>query len=677
MVENRKSCPMCSLVFQAIERRYPHLLQPQYGNRFCGWADRDDSGTEGKLLAIHVADTSIDFNWIQEGDTEPSPGRARDLSNREQNAAALTQLLGGWLRTCKDNHEQCRHVWSQRTLTELKLRFIDVKRWCIVPADQVSPSDQRYAALSYVWGPPPWVTMVSSNLSRYCQDGALRDIGLPATIQSAILLVEAMGVPYLWVDALCIIQDGDGGADKTQQIPNMDSVYGFAEFTVVQATGNDSSSPLLGFFNGEDNSTAPPEQLQGEVKPGLRLALQASGFDSGEKANSTWVSRAWTFQEAVLSPRMLLWHNGSVTWECREAVWCEDTVPGLATSAIKPQFGSQMLPFLAAELTEEQRTLENLLFIEPTGKHDNMSRYDSAVQEYTSRVMSFWTDKLNAFAGLGTVFERQMNVELLYGLPRDQLDTALLWASASGPLERLPDFPSWSWAGWKGAVRYHSQNTLSLVPLAAFYGVDDQTTTLSDTGKGSTQLRRLVQAWEADDYTAPSRPWRIMGNARQFAPHAQQPLTQLVPSTINLSRCLCFKAYSASATAFSFQGHNLILKDSGRVVGGVFLDQAVLAQDTEQLEMVVLSQCSASIFGVSKGKNPQVEYFPDGMFPEPNMPDIRVIEGRSGVKAPLDCYRFLVAEKQDDGTVCRKGMGETKLSTLNEVGVRRKWVFLA
>lgn len=227
-----------------------------------------------------------------------------------------------------------------------------------------------------------------------------------------------------------------------------------------------------------------------------------------------------------------------------------------------------------------------------------------------------------------------------------------------------------------GPGRYHSQNTLSLVPLVAFYGVDNRTATLSDTRKGNTQLRCLVQAWESDDYTAPSRPWRIMGNARQFT-HAQQPVTQLVPSMINLSRCLCFKAYCTSAAAFLFQGHYLILKDSGRVVGGVFVDQEVLAQDTEQLEIVALSQYSASNFNINNGRNPQVEYFPDGMVPEIEKPDIRVIEGKNGANAPLDCYRFLIAEKQDDGTVFRKGMGETKLSTLNEVGVRRKWVFLA
>lgn len=278
---------------------------------------------------------------------------------------------------------------------------------------------------------------------------------------------------------------------------------------------------LLGFDCGHPPLKDGPRQIQEVVKPGLRLALQFSGFDEKQKRASKWITRAWTFQEVVLSPRMLIWHNGSVNWECREAVWCDDTVPGSASSFLKPQFGSQMLSFQHEMLKAEEEALAKLLIIEPRGRHDNISMYEGAVQEYTSREMSFWSDKLNAFAGIKAVFERQMSTKLLYGLPRDQLDTTLLWSAvAAGSLQRLPEFPSWSWAGWKGAVRYGSQNPLLLAPSSAFYVVSEDDRDSSPPEDGSLHLKRLTQAWEADGYAAPARPWSIIpGVAPENTPH--------------------------------------------------------------------------------------------------------------------------------------------------------------
>lgn len=686
VLDNRETCGMCHLVSRAIERYQPQLFQPQYRNRKVGWFDQEMHDSKIKILQIQTDAYFFDFNWIQDASQDPAPGRARDLSSREQSPEGLIQLLRSWLSTCKANHAQCRHVWSQKTVQDLRLRFIDTERWCLVTADQVPPTKCQYAALSYVWGTKPTVTTTSSNLSQFSREGGLRKAGLPSTIEDSIRLVHDLGVPYLWVDALCIVQSGGTAEkEKARQIQNMDAVYGFADFTVVQATGDDSSSPLHGFATRTDPSTSPSPapQIQAEVKPGLRLALQSHGFDTYQKAACKWITRAWTFQEAVLSARLLIWHNGSVTWECREAVWCEDVVPGLATSLVKPQFGSQMLPFQADRQAAEEKALETTLILEPKNKHHNISMYEGAVEEYTSREMGFWSDKLNAFAGIGAVFERQMGMDLRYGLPRDQLDTALLWSAAKGPLERLYDFPSWSWSGWKGAVRYGSNNPLLISPLAAFYGIHDGTgDSHGEHEPAESSLVRLEQAWEAETYVVPRRPWRVhkpsASPSAQHLPHLAIP--DLPPAT-EWKQSLCLQTFTTPASRFIFIDGKVLTKESKKTVGAILLDQGRLPDDYSTYNCVVLNHCTISAFaGPSDPRpeldNPQAESFPDGVVPCLDGPDIHMIRGTTSFGQPLSCVRFLLVEKRGNGTAERRGMGEIRRTALNKAGVKWEWVFL-
>lgn len=361
MVANRDKCGMCSLIYDCLTLRHPHLLHPDNHKHDCLWFDSGDE-EKTKILQVDVpglGENFLSFNLIDDVDP-PRPLRARDVA-AASGPDVLVDILKSWLGTCKENHEQCRQLRSTKVPADLRLRLIDVELWCLVRA----PQDSSYAALSYVWGTSPTVQTLKANVAEFSVEGSLRAAALPTTIASAIKLVKAMGLRYIWVDALCIVQDDKD--DKAHQIQNMDSVYCLAEFTIVQASGSDSTSPLLGFDGPSDK-----KQVVGQVKD-TRLALQWKGFDSYQRSSSTWTTRAWTFQEAVLSSRMLIWHNGHVTWECRQAVWCEDTVPGLPESHQKPHFGSRMIPLPPELLKRAAEEAAAQLFVQPTNGQDNIS----------------------------------------------------------------------------------------------------------------------------------------------------------------------------------------------------------------------------------------------------------------------------------------------------------------
>lgn len=84
-----------------------------------------------------------------------------------------------------------------------------------------------------------------------------RDL-LPATIHDALTITEALQVPYLWVDSLCIVQDDD--ADKAKYNPRMASIYGHALLAIVDAAGEDAHHGLPGIRHG--SRTYQPEAFK-------------------------------------------------------------------------------------------------------------------------------------------------------------------------------------------------------------------------------------------------------------------------------------------------------------------------------------------------------------------------------------------------------------------------------
>ena len=98
----------------------------------------------------------------------------------------------------------------------------------------------------------------------------------------------------------------------------------------------------------------------------------------------------------------------------------------------------------------------------------NFETYAEAVEEYSSRDISFHEDTVKAFAGILSVLRTSFRGDFLFGLPDTELDQALLWQPKRA-LSRRKDgngnelFPSWSWAGWEGGVRYWPNLALSRV----------------------------------------------------------------------------------------------------------------------------------------------------------------------------------------------------------------------
>jgi hypothetical protein len=219
-------------------------------------------------------------------------------------------LLQSWLRYCVDNHEhRCDGIVKYSDVANLT--FIDAVNDCLV----YGSSEAKYFALSYVWGKATLYEMWKTNLSLRLRKGSLneRNDKIPQTIRDAILLVRNLGERYLWVDSFCIVQDDN--EHKHQAIQQMNIVYSKAFAAIVALGGNDADAGLVGIRKGS-RAQQYFEAVEGVLvptPPPLLCVLDVS----------VWGSQGWTFQEKLLSQRLLYFSDKCIYYQCSEAILAE------------------------------------------------------------------------------------------------------------------------------------------------------------------------------------------------------------------------------------------------------------------------------------------------------------------------------------------------------------------
>jgi hypothetical protein len=381
-----------------------------------------------------------------------------------------------WLENCVGQHGHfCdRPSWWNELPPPSgpHFRLIDVNAMRVVQMDPANPSQHdrpQYAALSYVWGA---VGKLALNLRmRNLQDLSAQLEGrtppIAKTIRAAIEVTKRLGLLYLWVDSLCIIQKDERGEDdpdaRASQIEQMDSIFGHAQVTLVAADGSDAEAGLCGVGI---SSRPTPTQIARQVHPNVNVLLAMKYATTYGR----WDTRAWTLQEKLLSKRMLIFNGGHVSFHCRHGVLRED-MPACHAGNGPPQIPWASLPEHGggASAPAIRRAWDGTPVILRSGF---FSEYAALLGQYTSREMTNSRDSLSAVLGLLKVLERMAGGtrgaiagpdaerestgrgHSLYGLPERFLDLALLWQppAAEGVYltKRAHDhLPSWSWTGWE------------------------------------------------------------------------------------------------------------------------------------------------------------------------------------------------------------------------------------
>ncbi|KAF5608252.1 uncharacterized protein FSUBG_4788 [Fusarium subglutinans] len=328
------------------------------------------------------------------------------------------------LEHCQKHHsEQCNAKFDKRLLIT---KMLDVDTRKVVDC----PDNCDYLALSYVWG------------GIHPADGALEAGKLPQTIEDAIALTKKLGKRYLWVDALCIDQSPnptpEQAASKAKQLQLMHLIYYSATITILAVAGPRSDYGIPGIskaragstrerINGQDLVVVPP-QIESEIK------------------SSVWQTRAWTWQEDVLSTRKLYLTETQWVLECRETLWPSDYAEA-HDSAVDLTWTKVSGGKIKAGYVEATNT---------QALDRTSSMFISVVTAYTSRSLTNDGDSLNAFQGVLARYGKPAYPQgFEWGMPLKDFTQSLAWIhNYTVKPTRRSAFPSWSWAGWGGTVQY-------------------------------------------------------------------------------------------------------------------------------------------------------------------------------------------------------------------------------
>lgn len=416
--------------------------------------------------------------------------RTRPVSSRVDSDDVFSNVKM-WMNRCLQHHDCCGTLNDP---PELPTRVLDVLSRGNEDKVQLYESNHHrgsYVALSYVWGGDQPYKTTQTNLNRYQNEISVST--LSKTIQDAIKCTRKLQVRYLWVDALCIIQDSED--DKAREIEQMTQIYKNSVLTISAAKSKNCFEgflePRVKLNKLADDSFVIPMAIPFEVSaldeivpesgeffigverfPGPRqrwmlldswypipysmwLARREAPLQTPDMMHEPVSTRAWTLQETWLSPRLLMFGSGQPSWQCAKASECHGgTISWEVDQSHKIELFAERSPSITNDIWEQLSW-----------------PWQQILGEYMRRDLTEGSDKLRALDGIVQEFKRVTRDEYILGLWKSKLIQGLSWYqdTASKHREKIKwgesrFCSSWTWAKVDGDIDYsYAENSKASV----------------------------------------------------------------------------------------------------------------------------------------------------------------------------------------------------------------------
>jgi len=368
------------------------------------------------------------------------------------------------LANCDERKEQHQpHCGPNYTKGFLPHRLIDiqgstlevVRRADILESLPTGDSIPHYAALSYCWGSlqdaANQLTLLTSCLKKGRFIFSPHDV--PVVVRDAVAVAQSLSLRYLWVDALCIVQDDL--SDWETESSQMNQIYGCAYITICSLT----ASCNLSFLDPEILTTAIAFQssINHDVRGQYAITYSycvslrsGAGILVDRLMENRWSRRGWTFQEALLSERFLCFEQYDVSFSCSDRV-----------AYLSGHVGERPIETLRMMQVDIRKPQESIWAV----------WYQLVLARYCDRIFTNREDVLPAISGVARVFHKTFGANYVAGLWDTDLAVGLMWEVEAnrhrGDLAGLlrsqqpttltdllkalvsPPYvaPSWSWAG--------------------------------------------------------------------------------------------------------------------------------------------------------------------------------------------------------------------------------------
>lgn len=371
-----------------------------------------------------------------------------------------------WMQDCSENHDECQENASPRTYPTRLLELQGSTLRLILSANE-RPTGP-YAALSYCWGPnPTFLRLSASNFQMLC--GGVAYSELPVAFQEAIEVIQQLSIKYLWIDSLCIMQEGSGSSeDWFSESGKMHEVYANCNIclSILRAANPDES-----FLGGPDPEIPWPFEVDVDrAQEGMgyeRIAVVPQEFYLKGFYNLPLYHRGWTLQERLLAPRVLGIGSGQLFWDCVR-------VPNASESLPKGGHITELLPDNFIPMDHSRTNLQEFWL--------------QKVQEYCdSELTRPAEDKLVAISAIAKIFAVAMGDIYVAGHFLDTLPYSLAWhpegqtrlersahrinipgGNSDGDHRLRRGTPSWSWASMDGPLSTFFYSNSSIAEMVSY-----------------------------------------------------------------------------------------------------------------------------------------------------------------------------------------------------------------
>jgi hypothetical protein len=327
-----------------------------------------------------------------------------EFIHKSCDVTSASSLIRNWLQYCVQNHPLCNTA-----IPELPTRLIYVGSDSESPRLHISQQGERgqFTFLAYLWGQTSFLNLVTSNYADMSRSIELNSF--PRIFQDAMALTRQVGIQYLWIDSLCIIQDSQ--KDWQREASMMSHIYTHATVTFAAVGARSTDCSLFTQLTSQKHYR---------------------GLNFGQEP---WRCRAWTFQEEKLSTRLVTFESAELAWRCKQSTRCE------------------CIPW--QDYQESEKSVQELY---------DAWRFE-VVQPYSGRTLTYMSDRLSALSAMACHYAQKIETQAgvapsyICGIWAKDLLKSLCWfvsptsTTNSRSMEQYVA-PSWSWASIAGPVEF-------------------------------------------------------------------------------------------------------------------------------------------------------------------------------------------------------------------------------
>ncbi|KAJ4205045.1 hypothetical protein NW759_014709 [Fusarium solani] len=367
--------------------------------------------------------------------------------------------LKEWLQNCESNHKICHPAAKQYPTRMLDVKVDEPLR--IVARNQIQQNKHpiRYATLSHCWGHQVPIKTTTKTKSLF--EESLSEDLLPRTFRDAVNITRSLGIRYLWIDSLCIIQDDQ--EDWQAEAVKMRGIYLGSTINIAASDALDNTQGV--FLEDNDvmdsvtESSLDASDRAAIEGPGPRVFVYQQQDQQQGQLLSTMIrfqartprklqgsahlsTRGWVLQEELLSHRIVHCMKAEIHWQCR--------------CLYKTQAGET---FEDLELLSDDRNLK----LAPSRRKERI--WHEWIENYSTRDFTFPADRIAAMAGITSHYQQMTGYSPLLGLWRESFAGDLLWLRI-GPAKEsgMANIPSWTWLSCNAPI-FFDYWTLSMQDL--------------------------------------------------------------------------------------------------------------------------------------------------------------------------------------------------------------------